>query len=100
MARANTRLRQFLRRVFFFVCVSFTCLELLYLRYFSYSVFISACFHLWYRSVLSRMRFSQFIHLMLRLVEWFGFPSILTQSTDNFQSILHFSMPIVFLRLQ
>ena len=60
------------------------------LRYFSYADFISACFHLRYRNVLSRMRFSQFIHLMLQLVEWFGFPSILTRSMDNFQSILLF----------
>ena len=84
----------------FFFCASFTYLELLYLRYFSYAVFISACFNLRYRNVLSRMRFSQFLHLMLQLVEWFGFPSILSRSTDNFKSILDFSMSIIFLRLQ
>ena len=74
----------------FFFCASFTYLELLYLRYFSYTVFISTCFNLRYRSVLSRMGFSQFLLLMRQLVEWFGFPSILTWSTDNFNLFLIF----------
>ena len=64
LARANTRLWLFLLRVFFFFCASFTYLEHLYLRYVSYAVFIYACFHLRYHSVLSCMRFSQFLHLM------------------------------------
>ena len=70
----------FLRRFFFFFCASFTYLELFYLRYFSYAVFLSTCLHLWYRSVFRHMRFSQLIHLMLQLVEGFGFPSIFTRS--------------------
>ena len=84
----------------FFFCSLFTYLELLYLRYFSYAVFISACFNLRYRSALSRMRFLQYLNLMHQLVEWFSFPYILTQSTDIFRSILDFSMSIIFLRLQ
>ena len=55
----------FLRRVFFFFCVSFTYLELFYLRYFSFSVFLSTFLHLRYRNVFHCMRFSQLIHLML-----------------------------------
>ena len=90
----------FLMQVFFFFCASFTYLELFYLRYFSYSVFLSTCLHLRYRNIFSRMRFSQLIHLMLQLVEGFGFPSILTWSTDNFRSIFIFSLHIVFLSLQ
>ena len=89
----------FLGRVFFFFCVSFTYLELFYLSYFSYSVFLSTCLHLRYRSVYRRMRFSQSIHLMLQLVEGFSFPFILTWSTDNFRSIFIFSLHIVFLSL-
>ena len=80
----------FLRRVFFFFYASFTYLELSYLRYFSFSVFLSTCLHLRHRSVFRRMRFSQLIHLMLQLVEGFGFPSILTWSTDNFRSVFLF----------
>ena len=68
----------FLRRFLFFFNASFTYLELFYLRYFSFSVFLSTCLLLRYRSVFRRMRFSQLIHLMLQLVEGFGFPSILT----------------------
>ena len=90
----------FLRRVFFFFYASFTYLELFYLRYFSFSVFLSTCLHLWYCSVFRRMRFSQLIHLMLQLAEGFGFPSILTWSTDNFHYIFLFSLHIVFLSLQ
>ena len=33
----------------FFFCASFTFLDLLYLRYFTYAVFMSTCFHLRYR---------------------------------------------------
>ena len=40
------------------------------------------------------------MHLMLQLVEWFSFPSILIRCTGDFESILLFSMPIVFLGLQ
>ena len=50
----------FLRRVFFFFCASFTYLELFYIRYFSYSVFLSTCLHLQYRNVFRHMRFSRF----------------------------------------
>ena len=71
----------FLRRVFFFFCASFTYLELFYLGYFSYAVFLSACLHLRYLNIFCHMRFSQLIHLMLQLVEGFGFPSIFTRST-------------------
>ena len=84
----------------FFFCASFTYLELLCLRYFSYAGFISACFNLRYRSVLSLMRLSQYLHVMRQLVEWFGFPSILTWSADIFRSIPDFSMSIIFLSLQ
>ena len=90
----------FCSEFFFFFCALFTYLEHFYLRCFSYAVFISAWFHLRYCNVLCCMRFSQFLHLMLQWVEWFGFPSILTRSTDTFQSILDFSMSIVFLCLQ
>ena len=80
----------FLRRVFFFFYASFTYLELFYLWYFSFSVFLSTCLHLRYRDVFSRMRFSQLIHLMLQLVEGFGFPSVLTWSTVNFRRFFFF----------
>ena len=90
----------FLRRVFFFFYASFTYLELFYLRYFSFSVFLSTCLHLRYRNVFCRMRYSQLLHLMLQLVEGFGFPSILTWSTDNFRYIFLFSLHIVCLSLQ
>ena len=92
--------RGFLRRVFLFFYASFTYLELFYLRYFSYSVFLSSCLHLRYRNVFRRMRFSQLIHLMLQLIEGFDFPSILTWSMDNFRSIFLLSLHIVFLSLQ
>ena len=100
LARANARLQLVFRRVFFFL------LRFVYLFrtplswYFSCAGFISACFNLRYRSVRSRMRFSQYLHLMCQLVEWFGFPSILTWSTDIFRSVPVLSMSIIFLILQ
>ena len=65
----------FLQQVFFFFCASFIYLEFLYLGSFS------ICLHLRYRNVFRHMRFSQLIHLLLHLVEGFGFPSIFTRST-------------------
>ena len=57
----------------FFFFAPFTYLELFYLRYFSYAVFLSACLHLRCRNVFRHMRFSQWIHFMLQLVEGFVF---------------------------
>ena len=60
----------FLRRVFFFFFFSalFTFFELLYLRYFSSAVFLSACLILRYRNAVYLMRFTNLIHFMLQLV--------------------------------
>ena len=100
LARANTWASAgFLQLVFFFFYASFTYLELFYLRYFSFSVFLSTGLHLWYHNVFRRMRVSQLIHLLLQLVKGFDFPSILTRSMDNFRYIFLFSLPIVFLSL-
>ena len=53
LARANARLRLVFSVSLLFRLRFFTYLELLYLRYFfSYAVFISACFNLRYRSGL------------------------------------------------
>ena len=59
----------FLRRVFFFFYASFTYLELLYLRYFFSTGFLSACLLLRYRNAIRHMRFPQLIHFMLQLVK-------------------------------
>ena len=58
----------FLRRVFFFFSASFTYLELLYLRYFTSTVFLSACLILRYRNAVCLMRFTQLIHFVLQFV--------------------------------
>ena len=65
----------FLRRVFFFFYASFTYLALFCFRYFSSSVFLSTCCTFG-TAVFRSMRFSQLIHLMLQLVERFGFPFV------------------------
>ena len=62
----NSASAVFLRRVFFFV--SFSYLELLYLRYFSSAVFFSACLILRYCNAVCLMRFTQLIHFMLQLL--------------------------------
>ena len=66
----NSASAVFLWRVFFFFFFSalFTFLELLYLRYFSSAVFLSACLILRYRNAVRHMRFTQLIHFMLQFV--------------------------------
>ena len=55
----------------FFLCASFTYLELLYLRYFfSYAVFISACFNLRYCIGLSLLVWD-FRNIFISCVNWF-----------------------------
>ena len=66
-ARVKTRLRLSFCGEFFF-SASFTYLGLLYLRYFSSAVFLSACLILRYRNAVCLMRFTQLIHFMLQLV--------------------------------
>ena len=79
LARAKTRLRLYFCGEFSF---SFmlrlpTIYILLYLRYFSSTVFLAACLLLWYRNAVRHMRFPQLIHFMVRL--FFHFSSVYGQ---------------------